>query len=168
MDGQTNRLWDLFHMQLTHWGRMTHICVGKINIIGSDNGLSPRRRQAIIQSQCWNIVNWTLGNKPQWNFNRNSNIFIQENEFESVVWKMAAILSRPQCVKRFIIGYGFDAWGIVFTKLGPSTDQRQCIWWTVCNFLGCKGSWRIYGLENLAPPLTFLSFDEHNTFINTK
>ena len=27
---------------------MTHICVGKITIIASDNGLSPERRQAII------------------------------------------------------------------------------------------------------------------------
>ena len=26
-------------------------------------------------------------------------IFIQENPFENVVWKMAAILSRPQCIK---------------------------------------------------------------------
>ena len=34
----------------------------------------------------------------QWNFNRNSNIFIQENAFENVVWKMAAILSRSQFV----------------------------------------------------------------------
>ena len=33
---------------LTHWGRVTHICVGKLTIIGSDNGLSPERRQAII------------------------------------------------------------------------------------------------------------------------
>ena len=34
--------------QLTHCGRMTHICVGKTTIIGSDNGLWPGRRQAII------------------------------------------------------------------------------------------------------------------------
>ena len=33
---------------LTHWGRVTHICVGNITITGSDNGLSPHRRQAII------------------------------------------------------------------------------------------------------------------------
>ena len=33
---------------LTHSGRVTHICVGKLIIIGSDNGLSPDRRQAII------------------------------------------------------------------------------------------------------------------------
>ena len=45
------------------------------------------------------IVNWTLRNKLQWNSNRNSNIFTQENAFESVVCEMAAILSRLQCVK---------------------------------------------------------------------
>ena len=32
----------------THLGRVAHICVRKIIIIGSDNGLSPGRRQAII------------------------------------------------------------------------------------------------------------------------
>ena len=33
---------------LTHWDRVMHICLGKLTIIGSDNGLSPGRRQAII------------------------------------------------------------------------------------------------------------------------
>ena len=32
----------------THWGRVTHICVSKLTIIGSDNGLSPGQCQAII------------------------------------------------------------------------------------------------------------------------
>ena len=50
-------------------------------------------------NQCGNIVNWTLRNKLQWNFDRNSYIFIQENAFDNVVWKMAAILSWTQCVK---------------------------------------------------------------------
>ena len=85
------------HVILTHWGRVPHICVSKHTNIGSDNGLAPIRRHNL--NQCWNIVNWTLGNKFQWNLNKNSNIFIQENAFENVVWKMAAILSRPQCVK---------------------------------------------------------------------
>ena len=42
--------WCLFteRQKLTHWGRVTHICVGKLTIIGSDNGWSPGRRQAII------------------------------------------------------------------------------------------------------------------------
>ena len=33
---------------LIHWGRVIHICVGNLAIIGSDNSLSPGRHQAII------------------------------------------------------------------------------------------------------------------------
>ena len=33
---------------LAHWGRVTQICVDNLTIIGSDNGLSPGQRQAII------------------------------------------------------------------------------------------------------------------------
>ena len=36
------------YISLTHWGRVTHICVDNLTIIGSDNGLLPGRRQAII------------------------------------------------------------------------------------------------------------------------
>ena len=50
-------------------------------------------------NQCWVIVNWTLRNKLQWNFNRNYNIFIQENAFENFVCEMAAILSQHQCLQ---------------------------------------------------------------------
>ena len=35
---------------LTQWGWVTHVCVGNLTIIGSDNGLSPGRRQAIIST----------------------------------------------------------------------------------------------------------------------
>ena len=34
--------------ELTHCGRVTHICVSNLTIIGSDNGLLPDRHQAII------------------------------------------------------------------------------------------------------------------------
>ena len=81
--------------ELLHWGRVMHICISKLAIIGSDNGLSPGWRQAII----WiNVGILLIRIKLQWNRNRNLHIFIQENAFESVVCKMAAILSRPQCV----------------------------------------------------------------------
>ena len=33
---------------LTHWGQVTNISHSKLNIIGSDNGLSPVQHQAII------------------------------------------------------------------------------------------------------------------------
>ena len=46
---------------LTHWGRVTHICVGKLTIIGSDNGLSPQRRQAIIWTNAGILLIGPLG-----------------------------------------------------------------------------------------------------------
>ena len=100
---QTSCRWahGLSHM-LTHWGRVTHKCVGNLTIIGPDNGLSPGRRQAIIRTNAGILLMEPLRTNFRWNFNRNSYIFNNENAFESVVWKMAAILSRPQCVKTFV------------------------------------------------------------------
>ena len=46
---------------LTHWGRVTHINVSKLNTIGSDNGLSPGRRQAIILTNAGILLIRTLG-----------------------------------------------------------------------------------------------------------
>ena len=40
----------LANFLLTHRGQVTHICVSRLTTIGSDNGLSPSRRQAIIKS----------------------------------------------------------------------------------------------------------------------
>ena len=77
---------------LTHWRRVTHICVNKLTIIGSDNGLSPGRRQAIIWTNA-GIVNWTLGNKLQWNLNRNLNIFMQLMQL-----KVSSGKWRPSCL----------------------------------------------------------------------
>ena len=46
---------------LTHWGRVTHICVGNLTIIGSDKGLSPSRRQAIIWTNAGILLIGPLG-----------------------------------------------------------------------------------------------------------
>ena len=56
--------------------------------------MSPGRRQAIIWTNAVKIVNWTIGNKIQWDLNRNLCIFIQENVFENAILKMASILSQ--------------------------------------------------------------------------
>ena len=75
---------------LAHRGRMTHICVSRLTIIGSDNG---------FRLAGWNIVNWTPGNKLQWNLKWYLYIFIQECAFKTVVRRLALILWRLQCVK---------------------------------------------------------------------
>ena len=54
-------LWGLTTQDLTHWGRVTHICFSKLTIIGSDNGLSPGRRQAIIWTNAVILLIRTLG-----------------------------------------------------------------------------------------------------------
>ena len=46
---------------LTNWGLVTHICVGKLTIIGSDSGLSPGRRQAVIWTNAEILPNGPLG-----------------------------------------------------------------------------------------------------------
>ena len=51
----------LYKYVLTHWGRVTHICVGNLTIIGSDNGLSPGRRQAITWTNVGILLIGPLG-----------------------------------------------------------------------------------------------------------
>ena len=46
---------------LTHWGRVTHICVSKLTVIASDNGLSPGRRQAIVWTNAGKLLIKLLG-----------------------------------------------------------------------------------------------------------
>ena len=59
-----NNRWNMKNtdrLRLTHWGRVTHICASKLTIIGSDNGLSPGRRQAIIWTNAGILLIRTLG-----------------------------------------------------------------------------------------------------------
>ena len=64
---------------------MTHICVIKLTIIGSDNGLSPGRRQAIIWTNAGILLIQTLGTNFSEILGKIHSIFIQETAFENVV-----------------------------------------------------------------------------------
>ena len=55
---------------LIYWGRVKHKCVNKLDIIGSDNGLSPVRRQAIIWTNAGLLLIGTLRTKVLWNLNK--------------------------------------------------------------------------------------------------
>ena len=48
-------------VHVPHWGRVTHICVSKLTIIGSDNGLLPGGRQAIIWTNAGIMLILPLG-----------------------------------------------------------------------------------------------------------
>ena len=83
---------------LTHWGWMMHICVSKLTIISSDNGLAPCRGQAIIWANAGILLINPLGTNFSEILIKKSCIFIKENAFKNAVWKMLAILYPPQCV----------------------------------------------------------------------
>ena len=78
---------------LTHWGRVTHICVSKLIIIGSDNDLSPERRQAIIWTNAGILLIRPLGT----NF---SEILIRNQtfSFKKMHLKMSFGKCRPFCL----------------------------------------------------------------------
>ena len=44
-----------------HWGRVLHICVGNLTTIGSDNGLLPGRREAIVWTNAGILSIGSLG-----------------------------------------------------------------------------------------------------------
>ena len=78
---------------LTHWGRVTHICVNKLTIIGSDNGLSPGRRQAIIWTNVGILLIGPLGT----NFSEIL-IEIKTFSFKKMHLKMSSGKWQPSCL----------------------------------------------------------------------
>ena len=50
-------------ISLTRWWRVTHICARRPTIIGSDNGLAPTRRQAIIWTNAGIMLIGSFGTK---------------------------------------------------------------------------------------------------------
>ena len=78
---------------LTHWGRVTHICVSKLIAIGSDNGLSPGRRQAII----WTNAGILSIGPLETNF---SEILIEIIivSFKKMRLKVSSAIRRPFCL----------------------------------------------------------------------
>ena len=72
---------------------MTHICVSKLTIIGSDNGLAPGRRQTII----WTNDGISLIGPLGTNF-REILIGIQTFSFKKMHLKMSSAKWRPFCL----------------------------------------------------------------------
>ena len=84
---------------LTHCGRVTHICISKLTITSSDNGLLPGGGQAIIWTNAGILLISTLGT----DFSEISieiDLFsFQRNAFDKVICKMSLIVSQLQYVK---------------------------------------------------------------------
>ena len=78
---------------LTHWSWVTHICVSNLTIIGSDNSLSPDRRQAII----WTNAELLLIGPSGTNFCEIL-IRIDTFSFKKMHLKMLSAKWRPFCL----------------------------------------------------------------------
>ena len=74
-----------------------HMCISKLITIGSDNGLSPGRRQAIIQTNAWILLIGPLGTHF-------SEIFIAIQTF-SFMWNIAIQKWHPFCLDLNVLNY---------------------------------------------------------------
>ena len=83
---------------------MTHICVSKLTIIGSDNGLSPDRRQAIIWTNAGILLIGPLGTNL-------SEILIEilTFSFKKMRLKVSSAKRRPFCLGLNVLT-GFSDW----------------------------------------------------------
>ena len=80
-------------LSLTHWGRVTHIYVGKLTIIDSDNGLSPGRCQAIIWTSAEILLIGPLGTNSS-----QIVVGIQNISIKKIHLKVSSAKWRPFCL----------------------------------------------------------------------
>ena len=99
---------------------MTHICVSKLTIIGSDNGLSPGRRQAII----WTNAEILLIELPGTSF---SEILIEIHtiSFKKMQLKMSSAKWRPFCLGLNKLTLRLVQWQVM--SVGPWKGTRPSI-----------------------------------------
>ena len=83
---------------MTLWGRLTHICVSKLSVTGSDNGLSPDRRQAIIWTNAGILSIGPLATNV-----RELLIKIHTFSFKKINLKMSSGKWRPFCLGLIVL-----------------------------------------------------------------
>ena len=121
-------------VSLTHWGRVTHICVSKLTLIGSDNGLWPCRCQAISWTNAVILLIEPLGI----NF---SEILIEIHifSFKKIHLKMSSAKWHPFCL-------GLN----VLRVLHCSTPavQRSVYWHVIMVAADFLAPYRFQGISN--------------------
>ena len=83
-----------YRSNINHWGRVTHIRASKPTNVGSDNGLSPGRRQAIIWTNAGLLLTGLIGKNSSDICHRNSYIFNQKKNY----LKLSSGRWRPFCL----------------------------------------------------------------------
>ena len=104
--------------ELTHWGRVTHICIRKLTIIGSDNGFSPGRRQAIIWTNAGILLIRTSGT----NFSEILNE-IHTFSFKKMHLNMSSGKRRPSCLSLNVLKVNH----VIYASLSQNEWRLFCI-----------------------------------------
>ena len=106
---------------------MTHICVGNLTIIGSDNGLWPGRRQAITWTNVGILLIGPLGTKF-------SEMFIEIHifSFKKIHLKMSSGKWRPFCLGLNVLikRCNLNSFVVFIMKIKWSLDHLISIIWT--------------------------------------
>ena len=118
-------------------GRVTHICVGKLTIIGRDNGFSPGRRQAIIWTNAGILLIGPWGT----NFSEIL-IGIHTFSFKKIHLKMSSAKFRPFCLGLNVLRYIPDN--------GLLLIQPQVIAWTNGDQDLSTSRWRHDGRDSVS------------------
>ena len=114
---------------LTHWGWVTHICIGKLTNIGSDNGLSPGRHEAIIWTNAGMLLIGPLGT----NFSEML-IEIHTFSFKKIHLNMSSEKWRP-----FYLGLNVLTATVLYCIY--SIPQQCCSWAMLC---GAMSGWMLF------------------------
>ena len=116
--------WHLARL-MTHWGRVTHICVSNITIISSDNGLSPGRRQALI----WTNAEILLIGPLETNFSEIL-IGIQTFSFKKMYLNISSAKWRPFCLGLNVfswigVGYSLNHYRKRWLIVNPTSQNKR-------------------------------------------
>ena len=129
-------------VQLTYWGRVTHICVSKITIIGSDNGLLPDRRQAIIWTNARLLLIGPLG------------INFSETLIEILKFSVKTMRLNVSSAKRRPFCLGLNELSLMASKLQAVrrliTGSRKIPNLVIC-FLFAISFWNLRGISAVNP-----------------
>ena len=119
----------MIHMSLTHWGQWTHTCVNKLIIIGSDNGLSPGRHQAIIWTNALILLTGPLGANVSEILNALLKVSFNKMRLNG---SSAKLWPFHQCVKK---ESKLRLWDTQYLVQQKAVVWRQAIDWTIPCFL---------------------------------
>ena len=131
-----------------YWGRVTHICVSKLTIIGSGNGLSPGRRQAIIWNNAGILLIWPLQTNC-------SEILIEIHtfSFKKIHLKISSGKWRPFCLGLNVLR---AAHPILTLTEGVTPPRVSCVKGSVIWVHFCTISQQVGVFKHFTPQLLYV------------